>query len=512
MATPRDSELFAFDDVSGAGNAAPEAVLLADAALHDASGSLFSAALLPAGVVVLRQTPRGRHGPVALGKFSGENSRDGTTSVEPSVHRVTWFAQRGTAVTAMAFSGDGAVLAVTTRDGGLFFLPAADLLLPPSPLCSVAVVDDGQTSAGLPSLVAFARAKIRSRSTQLGWCDDDVAVSVSSAGAGAGGPAAAVFQGLAPTVQVSVPREFARDSAGSGPSGGRAGGKVAQGSAGGGAAAEAGSYAAGAPDASQPISADHPTCVLWWRPAQAVLADAVTAGVRAQLGSYEAALQAAVAARAAAHAPPDAPPKQASARPPALPRAAATAAAAATARPPQLAPAANARALTAPEAVAAGMRARMGATLAGAYVVVGHANGRVSIVDPAAAWRQLAAAGVGGGSGSGGSTDIVVWTACLSPTGAPVERLQLHDDAATLRRFGQWSLAAVARYEGGPGPSPARGASLGSFSEPAGGGGGGSVAGSVGGGAAAASVPPRPVIAYPTRIVMQPAVLLVQVG
>jgi hypothetical protein len=87
-----------------------------------------------------------------------------------------------------------------------------------------------------------------------------------------------------------------------------------------------------------------------------------------------------------------------------------------------------------------------------------------------------------------------------------VERLQLHDDAATLRRFGQWALPAVARYEGGPGPSPARGMSFGSFSEPAGA--AGSVTGSVGG---SVPLPSRPIIAYPTRIAMQPAVLLIQV-
>lgn len=467
MAAGRDRfELFAFESVSDADPGAVEPVLLSDSALHELSGSLFSAALLPAGVVVLRQTPRGRHGPVELSK--GRKGAPG--AAEPRLHaesygttvrRVTWFSQRGARVTAMAFSVDGVVLAITTRDGGLYLLPAADLLLPSSPRCTVAVVDDGRTAAGLPSLVAFARAKIRSRSTQLGWCDDDVSVSVTVGGDGSSDGRTVTFQGLAPTIQVALPRGYVGDSQPA------VGGRPADAATG---AAAPGGDAAGAAF----LATDHPTSLAWWRPSQAVLAEAVAAGARAQLGAYEAALKGFAASREEAAAPGDARPSK-----PLVGAASSDA----------LAPAA--------EDVASGIRARMGSALTGRFIIVGHANGRVSVVDPAAAWRQLTAP-PDGGSGCGGSTDVIVWTACLSPTGSPVERLQLHDDVATLRRFGLWSLAAAARYDGGAGPSPSRGTSLGSFSEGAGSG-------------LSLGPPTRPVVAYPTRVVIQPAVLLIQV-
>ena len=465
-AVPDRFELFAFDSVSGAHQGAVEPVLLSDSALHEPSGALFSAVLLPAGVVLLRQTPRGRHGPVELSK--GRKGAPG--AVEPghhfescgsSVRRVTWFSQRGARVTAMAFSGDGVVLAITTRDGGLYLLPAADLLLPSSPRCTVAIVDDGRTAAGLPSLVAFARAKIRSRSTQLGWCDDDVSVSVTVGGDGSSEGPTVTFQGLAPTIQVALPRGYVGDSQPAAGLGGRPSDTLAPPSG----AAAPGVDAAGAAF----LATDHPTSLAWWRPSQAVLAEAVAAGARAQLGAYEAALKGFAASREEA-APSGKP----------LVGAAASGALAPTA-----------------EDVASGIRARMGAALAGHFILVGHANGRVSIIDPAAAWRQLTAP-PDGGSGCGGSTDVIVWTACLSPTGSPVERLQLHDDVATLRRFGLWSLPAAARYDGGAGPSPSRGTSLGSFSEGA-------------GSSLSLGLPARPVVAYPTRVVIQPAVLLIQV-
>jgi len=103
----KDFELFAFESIGSQGTA--EQVLLADSALHEASGSLFTASLLGSGAIVLRQTPAGQHGPAS--------TQVGTE--ESTTYRLTWFTQRGAAVTAMSFSDSGAVLAVTTRDGAL---------------------------------------------------------------------------------------------------------------------------------------------------------------------------------------------------------------------------------------------------------------------------------------------------------------------------------------------------------------------------------------------------------
>ena len=151
---------------------APVVVLNWTAGFHEPTGGTLSAAYRSDNKLFLQLSPgpspspgRGLSGAMAAAAHRGR----------PCSRLLRWYADPARRPTSLALNDDGTVLAATTADGYVLLIPAYRLLLDGR----LVLVRDGLTPAGLPSLVAYAKAKQRAK-------EEAAAAAVAAAAVGAG--------------------------------------------------------------------------------------------------------------------------------------------------------------------------------------------------------------------------------------------------------------------------------------------------------------------------------------